>query len=103
MGAQGDVLVKRGIFQTAEHVCESLQETPQKNWHLYKFPLTYGFLMFPGGLAGKESTCNVGDLGLIPALGRFSGEGKCYQLQNSGLENTMDCIVHGITELDTTE
>ena len=47
MGAQEDVLVKGGIFQTAEHVCESLQETSQKNWHLYRFPLTHRFFMFP--------------------------------------------------------
>ena len=50
----------------------------------------------PGGSAGKESTCNAGDLGLIPGLGRFSGEGKGYPLQYSGLENSMDSIVHGV-------
>ena len=51
---------------------------------------------FPFGSAGKESTCNVGDLGLIPGLGRSSpGEGKGYPLQYSGPENSMDCIVHG--------
>ena len=38
----------------------------------------------------QESTCNVGDLGLIPGLGRFPGEGKGYPLQYSGLENSMD-------------
>ena len=48
------------------------------------------------GSAGKESTCNVG--GSIPGLGRSSGEGKGYPLQYSGLENSMDCIVHGVTE-----
>ena len=42
---------------------------------------------FPGGSAGKESTCNVGDLGSIPGLGRSLGEGKGYPLQYSGLEN----------------
>ena len=52
----------------------------------------------PGGTAGKESTCNVGDLGLIPGLGRSPGEGKGYPLQYSGLENSMDCIVHGVTK-----
>ena len=52
---------------------------------------------FPGGSAGKESTCNMGDLGSIP------GEGKGYPLQYSGLENSMDCIVHGVAESDTTE
>ena len=53
---------------------------------------------FPCGSAGKESTCNVGDLDLIPGLGRSSGEGKGYPLQYSGLENSMDCIVHGVTK-----
>ena len=47
---------------------------------------------FPGGSDGKESTSNVGDLSLIPELGRSSGEGYGYPLQYSGLENSMDCI-----------
>ena len=51
---------------------------------------------FPCGSAGKESTCNVGDLGSIPGLGRSLGEGKVYPLQCSGLENAVDCIVHGV-------
>ena len=50
---------------------------------------------FPGGSAGKESTCNVGDLGSIPGLGNSHGGGKDYALQYSGLENFMDCIVQG--------
>jgi len=54
---------------------------------------------FPGGSAGKESTCNAGDLGSIPGLGRYPGEGNSYPLQYSGLENSMDCIVHGVTGL----
>ena len=59
---------------------------------------------FPYGTAGKESVCNAGDLGSIPKLGRSPGEGKGYPLQYSGLENSMDCIVHGgHKELDTTE
>ena len=53
---------------------------------------------FPGGSAGKESVCNVGDLGSIPRLGRSPGEGNDYSLQYSGLENSMDCIVHGVTK-----
>ena len=48
--------------------------------------------------AGKKSTCNVEDLGLIPGLGRSPGEGKGYPLQYSGLENSMNCIVHGVTK-----
>ena len=45
---------------------------------------------FPCGSAGKESACNVGDLGSIPGLGRSPGEGKGFPLQYSGLENSMD-------------
>ena len=60
-------------------------------------------LGFPGGSDGKESACNVGDLGSIPELGRSPGEGKGYPLQYSGLENSMDCIIMGGKELDTTE
>ena len=51
---------------------------------------------FSCGSAGKESTCNAGDLGLIPGFGRSPGEGKGYPLQYSGLENPMDCVVHGV-------
>ena len=53
---------------------------------------------FPGGSAGKESACNAGDLGLIPGLGRSLGEGKGYPLQYSGLENSMDYLVHGVAK-----
>ena len=53
---------------------------------------------FPCGSAGKESACNAGDLGLIPGLGKSPGEGKGYSLQYSGLENSMDYIVHGVTK-----
>ena len=56
---------------------------------------------FLGGSAGKESTCNVGGLGLIPGLGRSPGEGNGYPLQYSGLENSMDCIVHGFPKSQT--
>ena len=50
-------------------------------------------LNFPSGSEVKASACNAGDLGLIPGLGRSSGEGKGYPHQYSGLENYMDCIV----------
>ena len=53
---------------------------------------------FPGGSAGKESSCNAGDLGLIPGLERSPGEGKGCPLQYSGLENSMD-TVHGSQRL----
>ena len=42
-------------------------------------------LSFPGGSVGKESTCNVGDLGLIPGLGKSPREGNGNPLQNSCL------------------
>ena len=56
------------------------------------------FLGFPRGSASKESTCNVGDLGSIPWVGRSAGEGKGYPLKYSVLENSMDCIVHGVAK-----
>ena len=60
------------------------------------------FSGFPCGSAGKESTCNAGDLGLIPGLRRSPGEGKGSPLQYSGLENSRDYTVHGVA-LDSTE
>ena len=63
--------------------------------------LTPVFLGFPGGSAGKDSTCNAGDLGLIAGLGRSPGERKGYPLQYSGLENSVDCIVHGVAKSQT--
>ena len=58
---------------------------------------------FPAGSDGKESTCNVGDLGLIPGLGRFPGEENGYPLQYSCLENSTDrgarwATVHGVAK-----
>ena len=58
------------------------------------------FLGFPFGSAGKESTCNAGNQGVIPGLGRSPGEGKGYPLQYSGMEST-DCIVHGVVKSQT--
>ena len=57
----------------------------------------YGLV--PGGLAGKESACNEGDLGLISGLGRFPGEGKGYPLQYSGLGEFR--VVHGVSKSRT--
>ena len=67
------------------------------NWAL---PSLWGF---PDSSVGKESTCNAGDPSSIPGFGRSPGEGKGYPLQYSGLENSMDCIVCGVAESDTTE
>ena len=49
----------------------------------------------------KNLPANAGDTGLIPGLGRSRGEGKGYPLQYSGLENSMDCIVHGVAKSRT--
>ena len=59
------------------------------------------FVGFPFGSAGKACTCNGGDLGSIPGLRRSPGEGNSYPLQYSGLENSMDYIVHGVAESRT--
>ena len=73
----------------------AMQETPirflgqEDYWRRDRLP-TPVFLGFPCGLAGKESTCNVGDLGLIPGLARSPGEGKGYPLKYCCLENSMD-------------
>ena len=56
---------------------------------------------FPCGSGGKESPCNVGDLGSIPGLRRSPGEGKGYPLQYSVLENSMDYAVHGVAKSQT--
>ena len=66
-------------------------------------------LGFPGGSVGKESVCNVGDLGLIPGLGRSPGEQHSNPLQYSCLENPhrqkslVGCSPCGHKESDTTE
>ena len=65
-------------------------------WRRDRLP-TPVFLGFPGFLAGKESACN----GLMPGLGRSLAEEKSYPLQYSGLENSMDSIVHGVAKSQT--
>ena len=80
---------------------------PRFNSRLGKIPWirdrlpTPVFLGFPCDSVGKESTCNAGNLGSIPGLGRSPGEEKGYPLPYSGLENSMDCIVHGVTKSQT--
>ena len=55
-------------------------------------------LGLPLWLSCKESACNAGDLGSIPGLRRSPGEGKGYSIQYSGMENSIDCIVYGVTK-----
>ena len=75
---------------------------PFDNLSAWFFPVFGVSLGFPGGSAGKESACNVQNLGSIPGLGRSPGEGKGYPLQYSGLENSMDSP-WGHKESDRTE
>ena len=89
------------IAQLVKNPCE-MQETLVQflsliPWRRDRLP-TQIFLGFPHGSVGKQSACNVRDLDSIPGLGRSPGEGKGYPLQYSGLENSMDCIVHGVTK-----
>ena len=59
------------------------------------------FMGFPHSSVGKESTCDTGDPGSIPGLGRSPGEEKGYPLQYSGVEKSLDCIVHGVVKSRT--
>ena len=68
---------------------------------LENFGHYFASMGFPCSSAGKESTCKAGDLGSIPGLGRSPGEGSGYSLQYSGLENSMDCIVHAVAKSRT--
>ena len=68
-------------------------------WRRDRLP-TPVFLGFSAGSAGKESTCNAGDLGLIPGLGRSPAEGKGYPLQYSDMENSMDYGTKSWTQLE---
>ena len=72
----------------------------QIHWRRDKLPIPV-FLGFPCGSAGKESACNAIDLGLIPGLGKSPGEGRGYPPHYSGLEDSMDCTVHGVAKSQT--
>ena len=67
-------------------------------WSRDRLPTT---VSFPNRSVGKESTCSAGNPSLIPGMGRSPGEGKGCPLQYSGLENSMDCIVHAVAKSRT--
>ena len=98
------ILLESGIWlQRTFHVCEltclPLQIQGSSPHLEEKGSATHSSILgLPCGSAGKESTWSVGDLGLITGLGRYPGERKGYPLQNSGLENSMDYTVHGVTK-----
>ena len=81
-------------FFLCEFVTSFASGFPSEDW----LPRSLWSLNFPGGSAGKESACSVGDLGSIPGLGRSPGKGNGNPFQYSGQENSMNCIVHGVTE-----
>ena len=80
-------------------ICSIRQKLFASLLRICKLAFNTESLGFPGGSAGKESACNVRNLG--QSLGRSPGEGNRYQLQYSGLENSMDCIVHGVPKSQT--
>ena len=57
-----------------------------------------GSFGLPCGSVGEESACNAGDLGSIPGMGRYPGEGNGHPFQYSGLENSMDWMIHGVAK-----
>ena len=87
-GLRRGLLTQRGILWEVKEL-EVIRKTEVIN-------KATNFCTLPGSSAGKESTCNVGNLESITGLGRSPGEGNGYPLQYSGLENSMDCVDHGV-------
>ena len=85
---------KFSLCNHTEHICFLIKQN-REQWHR-----DYSKALYVGS-GSKESTCNVGDLGSIPGLGRSPGEGNSYPLQYSGLENSMNCIAHGVAKRQT--
>ena len=83
------VPVVNGVFFGFAH---NLKPTNRNSWCFFND----GGNGFPDSSVGKESTCNAGDPGSIPRLGRSPEEGKGYPLHYSGLENSMDYVVQGV-------
>ena len=81
---------------TSKHACKDIFKGTAGGLILNgRVPL---YLGFPDSPVGKKSACSAGDPGSFPGSGRSPGEGKDYPLQYSGLENSMDCIVHGVSK-----
>ena len=74
---------------------------PRKSYYRVLNRVNLYYTGFLDGSSGKESACSVGDLGSIPGLGRSPGEGDGNPLQYSGLENSIDCIVHWVSKSQT--
>jgi len=104
----GGIIYRASLIAQLVKNLPAMQETQFDSWvgkicwRRDRLP-TPVFLGFPCGSAGKESAHNVGDLGLIPGLGRSRspGKGKGSPLQYFGLENSMDYTVHGVAKSQT--
>ena len=88
----------RGAWRATIHGVAKSRTLLSDFTHTHTHTHTHIILGFPCGSAGKESACNVRDLGLIPGLGRSPGEGKGYPLQYFGLENSMHSIAQGVAK-----
>ena len=86
---------RAGTADWVNELCTSL------TLFLYIYLICSYWMGFPHGSAGEESTGNAGDVSSIPLLRRSPGEGNGYLLQYSGLENSMDCIIHGAAKSRT--
>ena len=102
-----EVVMDREAWHAAVHgVTKSLTQLSdwtELNWTDIYLKICLCFLGFTGGLDGKVSACNTGDLGLIPELGRSPGEGNGNPLYYSWLENSIDrgaweATVQGVTK-----
>ena len=113
MATYSSILARRILWMTQLNVWACMHGSaynPEKLISLglghFGLSQTYGTQLcldsgFPCGSAGKESTCNAGDLDSIPELGSSPGKGEGNPLQYSGLGNYVDCIVHGAAKSQT--
>ena len=92
------------VTQSCRTLCDPMNDTVHGfmqarilEWVAFHFSRS-PTLGLSGNSAGKESAWNAGDPGSIPGLGGSPGEGKGYPFQYCGLENSMDCIVHGVAK-----
>ena len=96
-------LMDKGAWWIIVHGAAEELDTNNNNKSYSHLQISYTeiltfYMGFPCGSAGKESTCDSGDLGSILGLGISPGEGNGHPCQYSGLENSMDCIVHGFSK-----
>ena len=95
---QNSKLQLLAVKSTVNRICTCKLPVSVKNMSMLLSNLVQWLVGFPDGSVEKESACNSGDLGSIPRLGRCLGKRNSYPLQYSGLEKSMDCIVHEVTK-----